>query len=370
MTKASRAVRDMFTTSHLRKSVSSVPLSRLFPQLSYPAPLTLRASLRKMSTAATSRRPIRLILDFDGTITTSDTLAPLSRIGYNHASHQSPPRTLTPWSNIVDAYLSDYSQHAASYTPTAERRTTPTEEAAWLNSLEPIERASARRAIDAGIWDGVSREEVEAAAGREMRKGNVRLRRGCKELTEWAVRGSEQHGETGNGMEVSVVSVNWSRHWIWSVLKNGLDSSDDGEVAAEMLKKVPIFANELPSIATLPAGDIAGASTELRTSGDKLRCMQQQKSGQGSEMNPPFVVYLGDSTTDLECLAEADLGVCIRDEKIGSSQKELAAVLERLKMDVRWIGEEKRYIEEDRKTIVWAKDFEVVKVWLSRYLRA
>jgi len=323
-----------------------------------------------MSTLPTSRRPIRLILDFDGTITTTDTLAPLSRIGYNHATQQSPPRTLTPWSDIVSAYLSDYEKHAAAYAPTSENRTTSSEEAAWLNSLEPIERASARRAMDVGIWDGVTREEIEAAARREMREGNVQLRRGCKELMEWAVSLSEQQGKLDKGIEVSVLSVNWSRNWIWSVLKTGLGSGTHGEAATELLKKVSIFANELPSVAVLPVSDLAGANIEIRTSGDKLRCMQQLKSGQGSEMNPPFVVYLGDSATDLECLAEADLGVCMRDEKIGSSQKELAAVLERLKMDVRWIGEEQGHIGEDRKTIIWAKNFVEVKVWLSRYLRA
>jgi len=323
-----------------------------------------------MSTASTSRRPIRLILDFDGTITTTDTLAPLSRIGYSHASQQSPPRALRPWSEIVAAYLSDYEKHAASYEPLEGERTTLAAEAAWLTSLEPIERASVQRAVNAGIWDGVSKEEIEAAARREMREGNVRLRNGCNELMEWALKYAEKHAEGSKGVEVNVLSVNWSRHWIWSVLKNGFESGKHGEAATELLMKVSIFANELPCIAALPASDIAGVNTELRTSGDKLRCMQQQKSGQGSEETAPFVIYLGDSATDLECLAEANLGVCMRDERMESSQKELAATLRRLNIEVQWIGEEKSHIGEDRKTIVWAKDFEEVKVWLSRYLRA
>jgi len=267
----------------------------------------------------------------------------------------------------VSAYLSDYEKHAAAYAPTSENRTTLAEEAAWLNSLAPIERASAQRAIEAGIWDGVTREEIEAAARREMREGNVRLRRGCTELIQWAVSLSEQQEKSDKGIEVSVLSVNWSRHWIWSVLKIGLGSGMHGEAATELLKKVPIFANELPSIAALPASGIAGATTELRTSGDKLRRMQQQSSGQVSGKNPPFVVYLGDSATDLECLAEADLGVCVRDEKMGTSQKELATTLERLDIDVQWIGEEKNHIGEDRKTVVWARDFEEVKSWLVKY---
>jgi len=317
-----------------------------------------------MSTLPSAPRQIRLILDFDGTITTSDTLAPLSRIGYNHAASQSPSHTLTAWSEIVSAYLSDYSQHATSYTPTAEERTTLAQEAAWLNSLEPIERASARRAVEAGIWDDVTREEVEAAAKREVGEGTVRLRRGLGELMEWAVKGSEQQGRMGRGVEVSVLSVNWSRQWIWSILRNGTGSSVDGGHTIEMLKKVAIFANELPSIAALPGGDIPGTSVELRTSGDKLRCMQ----GQTSASNSAFVVYVGDSATDLECLAEADLGICMRDEKMGSSQKELAEILERLAIDVQWIGEEKSQIA-DEKRIVWARDFGDVKEWLAKYLQ-
>ena len=322
-----------------------------------------------MSTQPPNARPIRIILDFDGTITTSDTLAPLSHIGYTHASQQTPQRTLPPWAAIVSAYLSDYSAHAASYAPTAEKRTTLVQEAAWLNSLAPIERASARRAVEAGIWGGVWREEVEGAAEREIRDGKVELRRGVGELMESAAEGGEQQGEMRKEVEISVLSVNWSRQWIWSVLKNGLRSGKGGGHATNLLKTVPIFANELPSIAALPDGDIPGTSVELRTSGDKLRCMRGQQSGQTKASNPAFVVYVGDSATDLECLAEADLGICIRDEKMGSSQKELAGLLERLKFDVHRIGQGRNHVEAEKKTIVWARDFEEVKIWLVGYLQ-
>lgn len=314
---------------------------------------------RNMSASATSHRPIRLILDFDGTLTTTDTLAPLSQIGYDHAARHHKSSTLPPWSDIVSAYLSDYQAHSSSYVPTPEARSTAAQEAAWLNSLQPIEKASMARAIKAGIWDGVTESEIQDAADRAVESGNVNLRRG------WA--GLIRRMRSSEGATVEIVSVNWSRCWIRGILQ-AASRSVGGEERLQ-LDEVPIYANELPSVVE-NLGDAndrrsPGADIVLRTSGGKLRQLhERQPDNIASIQDKPFVVYIGDSTTDLECLIEAELGICIRDESMGGSQKELAQTLARLKMDVEWIGGLHSSESQKKPHIVWARDFVEIETHL------
>lgn len=309
---------------HFRKDAQFLlPRFHLKPSLRS----TYSSTIPSMSTRTIKNRPIRLVLDFDGTISKTDTLKSLAQIGYAHAARSLPSRKLTPWSEIVSAYMTDYEKHESSYSPRHNDRRTLEQEREWLNSLLPIERASAARAVNAGIWDGVNREEIMAAAEARTRSGEVQLREGWQALV---CRVVEAEGT------VDVVSVNWSRWWIWSLLRAGWrqwrdSNGSEGEYGEyDALDKVALFANELPHLGKeqLPLGE----DTELRTSGDKLRCMRRGRTGdQRNEEANPFVIYVGDSATDLECLVEADLGICVRGKKsLTSSQRELAGTLDGL----------------------------------------
>lgn len=304
-----------------------------------------------MSTSSASSRPIRLILDFDGTLTTTDTLAPLSQIGYDHAARPPNPAKLPPWSYIVDAYMADYKAHLSSYTPAASARRTIAEEAAWLNSLKAIEQASADRAVSAGIWEGVTKSDVQIAATKAILHGNVKLRRG------WV--GLIRHVSNHKDSTVEVVSVNWSQWWIKCVMNAGW-SLDHNNYATD-LDAVAIHANELPSIVQ---NDDRTKMSSLRTSGDKLQHLRS--SVIPGKHDKPFTIYVGDSATDLECLVEADLGICIRDVNMGSSQKELAQTLARLGITVEWIGHLFGRTCYGSPCVVWANDFVEIEEYLQQ----
>ena len=86
------------------------------------------------------------------------------------------------------------------------------------------------------------------------------------------------------------------------------------------------------------------------SSSDKLRRLEDIR--QNAKGNP--IVYVGDSWTDIECLLAADLGICIRDEPMGSSQRQLAEALERLGVECPRLKE--RVVGDDG-MLFWARDY-------------
>ena len=70
-------------------------------------------------------------------------------------------------------------------------------------------------------------------------------------------------------------------------------------------------------------------SKGIWTRGDKIAVMRSVT--EGSRSSGIMVVYVGDSSTDLGCIMEADLGVCMRDEN-GMSEEAmgLKEVLDRV----------------------------------------
>ncbi|KAK4131738.1 hypothetical protein BT67DRAFT_427122 [Trichocladium antarcticum] len=76
--------------------------------------------------------------------------------------------------------------------------------------------------------------------------------------------------------------------------------------------------------------------------------MRSVVGGAGDERR---VVYFGDSTTDLACLVEADLGVVMADD----GESKLLKTLRRVGLEVPHVGQ-----WEDGRRLVWARDFDEV----------
>ena len=140
----------------------------------------------------------------------------------------------------------------------------------------------------------------------------------------------------------------------------------------ESIAATEIQANEIVGL-DREGGSDGTMEGQMRTSADKLRALRHLEAYNGPEAPFPRsdeasrVVYIGDSPTDLECLLEADIGIVMRDEKMGSGQRELAKTLERLGIDVvslrKLDASDGRRRDGGQKTIFWARDFEdVVRV--------
>ncbi|MCJ1418087.1 hypothetical protein MMC32_004432, partial [Xylographa parallela] len=263
---------------------------------------------------------LTLFLDFDGTLTHTDTLTALASIPYALRSEtrspesrtpplppsqpplrppppfhpQDPPTLppLPPFAHFSSTYLAALAGHTAAYHPPAAQRTTPALELAFLASQRGVEEASVRRVEAAGLFAGVRREDVLCAAERMVRAGEVRVREGWVEMVrgvgagEGSSAGEESGHEQGTaklgegGAAVYILSVNWSRAWIAAVLDADLRlhcSPSPLPVTTVQELGIHVLANELLGLDG-PAGSsghldrwFGAAGGGLWTSADKGR---------------------------------------------------------------------------------------------------
>ncbi|CAP67897.1 uncharacterized protein PODANS_1_17730 [Podospora anserina S mat+] len=282
-----------------------------------------------------------IILDFDGTITTADTINTLASLPTSHHPGEVTEGHEKLWEEIVEGYVADHAEHTKNYVPEAKGRTTLGQELEYLESLRGPEGVSIGRVSRGSLFANLREEDfrvfgqriVENGRGGEGEEERVVLRRGFKEFVG---RCRE------NGWEIGVVSVNWSRDFIMGVISEQCGGLDGVKVVANGIR--------------YPEGTIEGPKElgreVMMTAGDKLRGMELL-SKEGGERKR--VVYFGDSTTDLACLVEADLGVVVADEEEGK----LLVTLRRIGYGVPHVGGEYRREKDGKKQgMVWARDFE------------
>ncbi|KAI8098431.1 HAD-like domain-containing protein [Gilbertella persicaria] len=204
-----------------------------------------------------------LLVDFDQTITTKDTIALLGQFGLSLKQNK-------PWSFFVDNYLQDYNKVSIPDTHTDFRSY-----AASLDSYRPVEKASLERVSQYKVFEGLTRQQL-FDQGAEHSKEYLRPH---------VIETLQQHRD-----HVRIVSLNWSKDWIQGFLSE-LD-----------IPKEHIYSNELTfSNEGKCTGDIVPT---ILTAGDKQRVIETFKQGRR-------VIYIGDSLGDIEALVEADMGIII-----------------------------------------------------------
>ena len=355
----------------------------------------LRTVFNRANSLEPSEKPKMplLLLDFDGTITCTDTLHTLIYLSIARTTSASPhndqcqqttspllekctsaseatspkppnaPALLSLWDDIVREYVAAHTAHSVQYRPREEDRRGISDEFDYLESVKPIEKASVARVGAAGFFAGlVNWEEArcESVEGVETRKWGLRdLGRSAvlhSKDTNVSLNSGERVGvEVRKGFgefmrrfsgtntdtwEVAVVSVNWSAEFIRGVV--------EGSIGLERgAFKNRVVANEV----ALPEGKVKGPAElggdVLVSVGDKLRAMKSVMKLDGKEK----VVYFGDSTTDLACLLEADLGVVVAD----NTETKLMKTLRRMRFKVPHVGEHTGWGK-----LFWARDFSEV----------
>ena len=221
-----------------------------------------------------------------------------------------------------------------------------------------------------GVFKGVTGEVVRRGARECVGEGWVRLRRGWEGAVGEVLR--REFGRVG------VISVAWSRGFIQSTL----EAACEGSELCERVGDVRVMANEILGDGSgmldryfEEEGEGSRRRRGLWTAGDKLRGMRElvgerfsrecrERDGDGgSEEVKPWTVYVGDSPTDLACLLEADVGVCVRDDGEGSGeQKALRETLERVGVECKHVRGFVGKRERGGSRLWWAGDFEEVRV--------
>jgi len=360
-----------------------------------------------MATPTLSRlrtSPIHLFLDFDGTLTKRDTLHFLGAIGFSHhrsqrlnqandatmhesylPGSQDAPLPGDPWAEVVQLYADDYKVHEAAYKPARSERSSVADEVAWLASLEEVENRSVRRVEGAGLFRGLAESEIDEGAKRVVEIGGLELREGWAEVLLGLRQprlelenGASEDAPKNTENKISILSVNWSGRFVKTAMMQAASTTDarHGREKTELkraVRDIEVIANEIEGLE-----DEGGSSGHLnkkgengiRTSRDKSRELYRHSKPSGDrngieKADDPVVVYVGDSTTDFECLLEAGVGVCIRDDPMGSGQQELADAFERLGVRVQHVsalGEPSRDRphEQTERMLWWAKDLKEV----------
>lgn len=284
---------------------------------------------------------IHWVLDWDGTITQRDTLDALVSVA---ASAKPNSLVLEEWKRVSEAYTSDYTDALEKLAPGGKLPTTVTEERKLLQALKSVEQASLDRVSASGIFAGLDQKLLERGATNVINSKKVEIRNGFADfLLLKQTRGHDT---------LDLLSVNWSRHFISLCLK----------AASVPVDKDSIYANELDGIESdrVSRGKISPkghSEMTIVSSSDKLDYMTRLK-----EQAESPVVYVGDSWTDIECLFAADLGICIRDSPICSSQRKLAERLENLGIHCPHLSE---WSKADEWSVAWARDFADIQAWIE-----
>ena len=218
-----------------------------------------------------------------------------------------------------------------------------------MDGLKSVERASIERIEASGILRGVGTEEVDGAAGHVVRNGSVRLRKGYAGLFERVQR---------DGGEVGILSVAWSRRFIYGVIAGWARCEERHRVKME---DVDVRANEIAEDGSGRLDRVFGADGGIWTAGDKVRVMHEVEATVYGEASVLRTIYVGDSSTDLPCLLKADVGICMRDEAMTGEQRGLQETLERIEVECLHVCMFEDEQEDDgNKRLWWARDFDEV----------
>jgi len=308
-------------------------------------------------TSKDSQRPLLLLLDWDGTLTTTTTLPLIASIATFPTIH---PKLAA----LTKAYAEDFKAHDASYSPAKQDRVTIAQELHYLNSLLSVEKSSIERVEASGIFKDVGTGDIETAAADVVESRSITLRNGWARLVE-VVQSSQGPGKVG------IVSVAWSRRFISRVLALCGRMEGGADVHAG---DVEIRANEIEGDASGRLERCLGNGRGIWTAGDKVELMDGlvdafmvMDSGRvdGGVDRQPKVIYIGDSTTDLACLLKAEVGICVRDKPLGEEQRGLKETLVRIGVACLHVG---KFVKRGRDVggmggrnrLWWATDFHEV----------
>lgn len=258
--------------------------------------------------------PTHLVFDFDGTLTVNDTMAILGRLPKN------PPLS---WEEISAAYMKDYQVYKE--TPYPWKKYVEEEYTSWLAARKWVEQRSAQRVQDAGFFRGVTLGDVNHTVAHALDDGSLQFRDGWLHLFELFVPDDEADDSALQASKISVISVNWSETFIRHALCEAARRSDHEfkDAIVQYINAMEIHANEIEGL-DRPEGSSGvicrPSAMDIRTVDDKLRYMPKVPSAPVDESHP-LVVYLGDSSTDFDCLLRAHVGVWIHDVKAEEYQK-------------------------------------------------
>lgn len=285
-----------------------------------------------------SSERIGVILDFDGTITTKDTISSLAR--FSLSFQESRGKQLSEaWSTILAKYSEDYTKHIETYKPAQKDRKTLEEEIKYYRSLREVEQKSFERVSNSGLFKGIQADDWKKFGLNAIEHERVIVRKGFPEF----VTGVLKHGGIWG-----VVSVNFSYEFLGGVLQAAIGVK---------MSKVAIFANHASKEGLIIGPQVEGNESRnvMATSDTKLLSMKNiaYTWSKGSHSR---LIYIGDSGTDIECLTtKGVVGIVMSDDGKSELLKRFARI--GITVDHIGVGE---VVEVAQTHLYWARNFEEI----------
>ncbi|VEU39925.1 unnamed protein product [Pseudo-nitzschia multistriata] len=217
-----------------------------------------------------------------------------------------------------------------------------------LGGVTHLELLRSIQAHDGEMAGGSSSEGTE-----ESLSEILRLREGCLPVLR---RCAQRHG-------IGVLSINWCPALIRAVLVHPLCSGNDQGAGPPALEDVPVWSNSVDhrgAVSLSVPGAIAKKEQILR-----LQTPTEPESKATTTTEPATVVYVGDSSTDLLALIQADVGILIgRSESTMGLASRFGVVLRPLREFCK-DGDE----IDSNDAVVWTtSDWDEIGSFLDRFL--
>jgi hypothetical protein len=285
---------------------------------------------------ATCRHTNRwLVVDFDNTCTEKDTTPLLPRLAALMHGDDIDSR-VDAFKDLENEFFRRYASAKEALCP----RTMSLDEA--LNTLDDISTSVTEKVSSSGLLRGLHAPPNHVLKVIELDthvNDHVRLRPGCAAALARARK----------NYKLGVLSINWSRSLIHAALLEQMWSHACKKTNVDDNTDIPIWSNDVDRDGVISL-HFPGALAK------KAKIINLRLSG--------YVVYVGDSSTDLSALVEADLGILIGDSKSTISMAKQWGV------KVRPLSELHATQREDLSNVLWlAQSWSEIEICLEELVQ-
>lgn len=288
---------------------------------------TMVRATESLATVSTLSQTRWLVVDFDGTCTEKDTTQLLPKLTAMLCDDIEHEQRLARFQRLEDEFVRLY---AAARRKMCSRTMTLCEA---LDSLDDVSKRVTEQVSESGVLLGLSSastEDIMSIIERDSDiRSHVRLRPGCVSVLAQAM----------GSWKLGVLSINWCPSLIEATLLRCLPSAQN----------VPVWSNSVDRHGVV-SQHVAGALDK------RARIAKLKSSG--------FVVYIGDSTTDLAALVEADFGVLL------CHSKSTAAIAEEWEIRVVPLNQRNAMDQGESASVIWiAESWSEIEVLLTSLTR-
>lgn len=233
--------------------------------------------------------PHTIIIDWDETLTTEDTIQYLAQVPYINS-----PQLQPSFSHYTEIYMTNYVNYRSQFGECS----TLDDYVRFQSGMEPVEMSSITALEKDGIFRGLTELQIRSRDKLvELRPGAVEFLNRCLALNK----------------EVVILSVNWTSLIIDEVLRRNSIRTESGNG-----KGIKIVANEFEFDDDEKTTGRWLPSPKIRTSQDKLDYINQIKSDTSVNGDANAVMYVGDSLTDLLPVLNVTYPCAIKDTKLNT----------------------------------------------------